>query len=183
MAFIQSLGFIENSMQVMTTSILILFCVTRSFAQNDTIEKAFAEFQTAILDQDCEKLVKVSSFPIEGDMGLARLVTSDHPRIEMEKHNYEISKELLMQNCTLLDSIELKVLLQFSLRNESKNSGIEYNGCIYKAQLIVAEDNSYFQWSVGCVELLEEPIGEYSMIFTFKLIDGAYKLKHIHGTG
>ena len=170
-------------MKIITTSILILFCVTHSFAQNDTIEKVFTEFQTALLKKDCKKLIEISSFPIEGDMGLARLVTSDPPRIEMEKHNYEISKELLMQNCTLLDSIELKVLQQFSLRNETKNFGIEYKGCIYKAHLIVAEDSSYFQWSVGCVELLEEPIGEYSMIFTFKLINGDYKLKQIHGAG
>ncbi|MBL1280141.1 MAG: hypothetical protein COA33_007710 [Fluviicola sp.] len=170
-------------MKIITTSILILFCVTYSFAQNDTIEKVFTKFQTALLKEDCKKLVAVSSFPIEGDMGLARLVTSDPPRIDMKKHNYEISKELLMQKCTLLDSIELKVLKQFSLINKSKNSGIEYKGCIYKAHLFIAEDNSYFQWSVGCVELLEDPIGEYSMIFTFKLIDGAYKLKQIHGAG
>lgn len=170
-------------MKIITTSILILFCVTLSFAQNDTIEKVFIEFQTALLKEDYKKLVEVSSFPIEGDMGLARLVTSDPPRIEMEKHNYEISKDLLMQNCTLLDSIEMRVLEQFSINNESKNSGIAYNGCIYKAHLYIAEDSSYFQWSVGCVELLEEPIGEYSIIFTFKLIDGAYKLKQIHGAG
>jgi len=170
-------------MKIIIASILLLISVTQLFAQNIEIKKTFAEFQTAMLNQDCEKLVEVSSFPIQGDMGLARLVTSDPPRIDMEKHNYEISKTLLTEKCTLMDSIELKVLEQFSVSNDSNNSGIEHNGCIYKAHLYFAEDNSYFQWSVGCVELIEEPIGEYSMIFTFKLIDGEYKLKQIHGAG
>lgn len=147
------------------------------------MKKTFTEFQTAILNQDCEKLTEISSFPIEGDAGLARLVESSPPRIDMEKHNYEISKELLEQKCALLDSIEVKVLEQFSVNNESKSSEIEYNGCIYKAHLYVAEDKNYFQWSVGCVELLKESISEYALIFTFKLIDGEYKLKQIQGAG
>ena len=57
-------------------------------------ERHFVTFQSAILNQNCEQLTEISRFPIEGDMGLARLVNSDPPRIDMEKHNYEISNEL-----------------------------------------------------------------------------------------
>ena len=85
----------------------------------------------------------------------------------MEKHNYEISNELLIHNCAFLDSIEMKVLED----NSSNNHGIEYDGCIYKANLSVNEDASYFQWSVGCSELTEDIIGEYSMVFTFKYVE------------
>lgn len=171
-------------MKIIYTSIVVLISVSQLFGQNSEMKKTFTEFQTAILNQNCDKLIEISNFPIESDMGLARIVTSDPPSIDMKKHDYEISKELLSKKCnTLMDSIEVKVLEQFSVINESKNLGIEYNGCIYKAYLYVAEDNSYFQRSVGCVDLLEESIGEYSMIFTFKLIDGEYKLKKIYGAG
>jgi hypothetical protein len=170
-------------MKIITILILILLCMKQLFAQNDEIEKTFTKFQTAILQQDCKKLVELSSFPIEGDIGLARLVTSDPPLKDMEKYNFEISKDLLMYNCNLMDSIELEVLKLCSFNTNSKNAEVEYEDCIYKSHLYIAEDKSYFLWSVGCVELLEESIGEYSMIFTFKLIDGEYKLKQIHGVG
>lgn len=93
------------------------------------------------------------------------------------KYRYDIRGNLL----EVRDPYNRKVLEQFSVNNENKNSGIEYNGCIYKAYLYIAEDNSYFQWSIGCVELLKESIGEYAVIFTFKLINGTYRLKQIHG--
>ena len=169
--------------KIIITSILLLFTEANLFAQNEAIKKTFIEFQTALLKKDCEKLVAISSFPIEGDMGLARLINSDDPSEEMEKQNYKITKELLIQNCLFLDSTELQVLTQFDFNKQDSENGVKYSDCIYKSHIYIANDKSYFQWSVGCVELINQSIGEYSMIFTFKLIDGEYKLKQIHGAG
>ena len=133
-------------MKIIYLATFILINVSQVFAQNTEIRKTFVTFQSAILNQNCEQFKKeISRFPIEGDMGLARLVNSDPPRIDMEKHNYEISNELLIHNCAFLDSIEMKVLEQFSIDNSSNNHGIEYDGCIYKANLSVNDEkNSYF---------------------------------------
>ena len=49
-----------------------------------------------------EQLTEISRFPIEGDMGLARSCEFNPPRIDMEKHNYEISNERLIHNCAFL---------------------------------------------------------------------------------
>ena len=171
------------NMKIIYLATFILINVSQVFAQNTEIRKTFVTFQSAILNQNCEQLTEISRFPIEGDMGLARLVNSDPPRIDMKKHNYEISNELLIHNCAFLDSIEMKVLEQFSIDNSSNNHGIEYDGCIYKANLSVNEDSSYFQWSVGCSEPTEDIIGEYSMVFTFKYVEGKYKLISIVGFG
>jgi hypothetical protein len=143
----------------------------------------FVEFQKAMLQGNCEKLVGLSSFPIEGDAGLYRLIDEDEPWAKMEKYNYEIPKELLLENCKLLDSVELLVLKQFDFTTLESDTGILFDNCIYKANIYLAEDKSYFHWSVGCVELKDQDIGEYSMIFTFRLIDGEYRLKVIHGAG
>ena len=71
-------------MKIIASTILILFFLTQLFAQGSKIKESFLEFQTAFLNQDCNKLVEVSSFPILGDMGLAQLVAS-HPRINVKE--------------------------------------------------------------------------------------------------
>lgn len=161
--------------------ILILNCSLIN-SNDDIIKHVFEEFQTALINKDCDKIFELSEFPIKGDTGLARLINSEEPRDQMELNNYQISKELLIQNCTFLDSIELEVLTKFDF-SSNENEGVKYNDCIYKANIYVAEDNSFFQFSIGCVKLINQSIGEYSMIFTFNLINGKYKLTRIHGAG
>jgi len=75
------------------------------------------------------------------------------------------------------------VLIRFNFSKQDQDNWVTYDDCVYKSYLYIAEDKSYFQWSVGCVDLINESIGEYSMIFTFKLIEGEYKLKQIYGIG
>ncbi len=101
----------------------------------------------------------------------------------MRKYNFQIPKELIIKNCLFLEEPELKLLTQFNFNKQENNKEVLYKGCVYKSYLHINEDKNSFQWSVGCVDLIEESIGEYSINFTFKLIDGEYKLKQIHGVG
>ena len=169
-----------NSMSLII--ILILSCFETD-VNDGKVKIVFEEFQTAMISGDCKKITALSSFPIEGDVGLARLINSDESLEQMEKYNFQITEELLNQNCLLLDSIELEVLIRFNFSKQDQDNWVTYDDCVYKSYLYIAEDKSYFQWSVGCVDLINESIGEYSMIFTFKLIEGEYKLKQIYGIG
>lgn len=151
-----------------------------------TPESTFQAFRTALLHDDCPGLADLSQLPIGGDAGLARLLSKNSEAMlseEMNARNYEISQELLLANCHLLESPELEVLELFDPAATSDTPGVMHEGCSYTAHMRLADDGASFQWSVGCAELSEEAIGEYSIVFTFRKIAGEYRLTMIHGVG
>jgi hypothetical protein len=166
--------------------LFLLASVSCSSQQNIEVEKAFSEFKKAVLNNDCQLLCDLSNFPIESDAGLARLIeeeTWDELSDEMKRLNYQITQDFLMTNCQILDSIEVEVLRQSIHHDMYKDEGLAYDGCKYYSNLRISDDEESFYWSVGCVELLVDDIGEYSLIFIFEKLEDEYKLKRIHGAG
>ena len=172
----------------MKNLLTVLFCFTLIIGKSETIEldsnmiRTFEIFKTSQLDSNCQILSEISTFPISGDNGLARLLgESDTIGVQMKKHNFEISKNLLSKNCKFLNTAETIVLSEVNYL--SKNKSVKYNGCIYKGSFYIEKDKSMFQWHVGCFDLIDKAIGEYSIIFTFSLKNGKYYLSKIHGAG
>lgn len=81
----------------------------------------------------------------------------------------------------LLDEAQLEVLKK---RIETTvNTDTKHDGCVYKDFFNVDEDKTGFSWSVGCIQLLEEEIGEYNTIFQFRKVGGKYRLTGVMCAG
>jgi hypothetical protein len=81
----------------------------------------------------------------------------------------------------LLDEAQLEVLKK---RIETTvNTDTKMDGCIYKDMFAVDDDKQGFSWSVGCIQLLEEEIGEYNTIFQFRKVNGKYRLTGVMCAG
>lgn len=129
--------------------------------------EAFEQFREALVNGNCDQLAEVCSFPIIGSCALERLIGYEHEDLNAEtaKHNHEISLEFLQSNCHFFPDHELEILRSYQVGEE--HPGIEFEGCIYRGSLDVSEDQKTFHWSVGCANLLEDDIGEFSLIFVF----------------
>jgi hypothetical protein len=143
------------------------------------IFKTFEEFKKALLTNSSVDLIRISDLPMKGDCGFYKLYkhidSSSNSSLGM------ITKEILYQTTSVLDSIELAVLLEFQPYKE--NLLISYNGAKYGGYLTIVDD-SYFIWSVGCVEFSQEVgYGEYSITFHFHKTNNNYKLTLINCAG
>jgi hypothetical protein len=147
--------------------------------QNEKMKEVFFTFQSSIIDTDCALLITICSFPIEGEVGFYRLFPNEID----ENNKTELNEKQLLQNCQILDSIEIALLKSFDWNDREKNNEVYYEGCYYRSNIFVNENLNSFQWSVGCEELENDSIGEYSIIFTFTWQNEKYKLSSIHGAG
>lgn len=165
-------------------TICMIECREGKTTKEAKLAETVSRFRKAMIDKDCTELTNISSFPITGDCGLARILqeTDVEIRKKMELQNYEISEKLLKENCSILDSIELETLKVFNIYF-GDNQGLDYDACNYNTSLWVEENHDSFRLSVGCTNLIKGSIGEYSIIFWFKLIDDEYKLYQISCAG
>jgi hypothetical protein len=137
---------------------------------------AFERFRRAMLGGSCAELAQQCVLPLEGDCGMG-LLQPEHDY----SANQSVSKETLVQQCNFLDENELAVLKKrVTLQS---NTDVSDGQCIYKDFFHVEADGSEFSWSVGCIELLEEEVGEYSRIFVFRLVNGKFRLCRINCAG
>ena len=172
----------------MKNLLTIFFCFSIIIGKSQITEldsnmiSSFEIFKKSQLENSCKVLTQISIFPIKGHIGLERLLgESDSVGVQMKNHKYGITKMLLEKNCKFLNYPETLVLKGLTYSLDSK--GVKYKDCFYKGTFYVGKDKTKFRWYVGCVDLIDQVIGEYTIIFTFSLKNGKYYLSQIQGAG
>lgn len=144
-------------------------------------------FRTALLQNNCDALSELCAFPINDGAGLHDLLTSPLPDSMKTRFGdtgeYVIYIDLLRTSCSLLQTPELEAMRVAQFGFEKEGGEVVLEGCGYTSYMTAPNEDFSFHWSVGCVHLIEDPIGEYSLVFAFKWTEGGYRLHHVFGVG
>ena len=123
----------------------------------------------------CENLATLCEFPLGGDcasdvLGLTKNISARN-----------VTNKEFLNNCHFLDETELAVLKKRT--SLTANTDVSNGECGYKDFLNVSEDGKEFSWSVGCIQLVEKEIGEYTRIFVFRKTNDHFKLYKVDCAG
>jgi hypothetical protein len=126
---------------------------------------AFLRFRSAMLQKDRPVLAAMSLPGLEN--GCAYSETN------MDSTAYKL--------CDMLDEAQLKVLTK--RMTAASQTDTKTDGCIYKDFLSADENGRSFSWSVGCIHLIDEEIGEYSTGFYFRKVNGKFRIEAVRCAG
>lgn len=126
---------------------------------------AFLRFRSAMLQKD---RVVLAAMCVPGmENGCV------YDETNMDSVNYKLPD--------LLDVSQLQVLKKRT--TIASKTDVRTEGCVYKDFFSVDEDRNGFSWLVGCIELIDEEIGEYSTVFHFTKINGKFRLDAVECVG
>jgi len=100
------------------------------------IRSTFLNFKKSLLTFSATDMTRISQMPIKGECGYYRLSKN----ASTDTSTGLITKELMLNNCEFLDSIELAVLRQYQVF--AKNEVVTYDGRQFATNLWVSGDCS-----------------------------------------
>lgn len=138
-------------------------------------ESTFENFRLALLNQDCEGLARICKFPLSPSG--VHLISNKVDTLP----SGGLSKLLLLENCELLDSLELTLLAAFLYKEGDFRTVVDKN--VYRTNFYFDSIEHHFRFEIGLIEVKNDDLGEYSIIFQFDEIDRRWLLNQIFIAG